>query len=372
MAKILIIEDADDVRENLVELLEAEEHQVMAGHNGLVGLEMARKHQPDLILCDVLMPEMDGHGVLAALREDSRTANTPFIFLTARAEKDDIRSGMVMGADDYLTKPYTRAEVLDAIASRLNRQASTADMFEKKMETLRQNMARMLPHELRTPLASILGYSSLLMETFESLEADEVKEMLRSIHHDGERLHRLIQKYLWYVDVELTRHDPERLDYLRRDSTPAAKRVLSKIACRIADEFQRRNDLRLAVDVQKMCMGELYLVRMCEELIENAFKFSTPGTPVCIEARTERDGRVNLSIRDQGRGMTPEQIAEVGAYLQFDREQYEQQGVGMGLATARGIAEIHGGALTIQSEPDRFTTVQIVLPSGCPCREMSS
>lgn len=362
MAKIVVIEDADDVRTNLVELLEAEEHEVFAGHNGLVGLELVRQQLPDLILCDVLMPELDGHGVLAALRKESRTAAIPFIFLTARADRRDIRDGMVLGADDYLTKPYTRSDVLQAIATRLSRQATTTDIFEKKMEELRHSMAHMLPHELRTPLASILGYSSLLLDGFETMPADEVREMLRSIHHDGERLHKLIQKFLWYVDVELTSGNPERVAQLRQERTWGVGTLLSKVACRKASEFKRTADLQTDTDGGGVCVGEVYLTRMVEELVENAFKFSRPGTPVTLHTAPARDGMMHISVTDRGRGMTQEQIAQVGAYLQFERHKYEQQGLGMGLTTARRIAELHAGRLTIQSEPERFTIVDVALP----------
>lgn len=364
MAKIVVIEDADDVRANLVELLEAEDHEVWAGHNGLVGLELVRHHLPDLILCDVLMPEMDGHGVLAELRRDSRTTAIPFIFLTARADRREIRDGMVMGADDYLTKPYTRSEVLQAIATRLNRQATTTDIFEKKLDELRHSMAQMLPHELRTPLASILGYSSLLLDGFETMQADEVREMLGSIRQDGERLHRLIQKFLWYVELELAGSNPERVAQLRQEQTCNAGRLLCKVAYQKAREFNRSADLQMETAEAGVAVGEIHLTRLTEEVVENAFKFSRPGTPVALSARSGPEGMMHISITDRGRGMTPEQIAQIGAYRQFERHKYEQQGSGMGLAIARRIAELHGGALAIRSEPGCFTAVEVSLPAG--------
>jgi DNA-binding NarL/FixJ family response regulator len=126
MKKILVIEDEPEMRRNLVTVLRLEKYQPVAAENGRAGLDLARKEKPDLVLCDVMMPGLDGHGVLAALREDTATALIPFIFLTAKGEKDDLRSGMNLGADDYLTKPVAKADLLQAIEARLRRSAQQA------------------------------------------------------------------------------------------------------------------------------------------------------------------------------------------------------------------------------------------------------
>jgi DNA-binding NarL/FixJ family response regulator len=124
--KILVIEDEPEMRRNLLTILKLEKFQPIGAENGLVGLELVKREKPDLILCDVMMPELDGHGVLEALRKHEGTASIPFIFLTAKGEKADLRSGMNLGADDYLTKPVAKADLLHAIAARLRRSEQTA------------------------------------------------------------------------------------------------------------------------------------------------------------------------------------------------------------------------------------------------------
>ena len=124
MTKILVIEDEEAVRENLLDLLEAEDYEAIAAPNGKIGVDLAINEKPDLILCDLMMPEIDGFGVITQLREKFTTSAIPFIFLTARAAKVDVRQGMGLGADDYITKPFTRAELLSAISTRLERQAA--------------------------------------------------------------------------------------------------------------------------------------------------------------------------------------------------------------------------------------------------------
>ncbi|MFO1488825.1 MAG: response regulator transcription factor [Verrucomicrobiota bacterium] len=121
MKKILVIEDEPEMRRNLLTILKLEKFQPFGAENGRAGLAAVKSNKPDLILCDVMMPELDGLGVLDALRHDENTASIPFIFLTAKGEKEDLRSGMNLGADDYLTKPVARVDLLDAINARLRR-----------------------------------------------------------------------------------------------------------------------------------------------------------------------------------------------------------------------------------------------------------
>ncbi|WP_324288385.1 response regulator [Pedobacter sp. SL55] len=119
--KILIIEDHDEIRANVVEILEMALYTVIEAENGMAGTEMAIKHLPDLILCDIMMPELDGYGVLYMLNKHTETADIPFIFLTAKAEHADLRKGMELGADDYLIKPFNGMELLNAIDIRLRK-----------------------------------------------------------------------------------------------------------------------------------------------------------------------------------------------------------------------------------------------------------
>ncbi len=126
MKKILVIEDEPEMRRNLTTILRLEKFLPLSAENGRIGVELAKREKPDLILCDVMMPELDGYGVIAALRADSATRAVPFIFLTAKGERPDIRSGMNLGADDYLIKPVAKADLIAGIRSRLARAAQQA------------------------------------------------------------------------------------------------------------------------------------------------------------------------------------------------------------------------------------------------------
>jgi CRP-like cAMP-binding protein/FixJ family two-component response regulator len=138
MKKILIIEDDKIMRENTAEILELAQYEVMTAANGRLGTNMAKEKLPDLIICDIMMPELDGYGVLHMLSRDPKTASIPFIFLTAKAEKSEMRKGMELGADDYLTKPFEDTELLNAIESRLKKAEVMKKHYSQDVEGLNQ------------------------------------------------------------------------------------------------------------------------------------------------------------------------------------------------------------------------------------------
>ena len=134
--RILIIEDNDDIRESATEILELADYEVMQANNGRTGVDLAIQHLPDLVLCDIMMPELDGYGVLYLLNKNPQTSTIPFIFLTAKAERLDMRKGMDMGADDYLTKPFDDVELLNAIESRLSKKAKQEAFYSKSLDCI--------------------------------------------------------------------------------------------------------------------------------------------------------------------------------------------------------------------------------------------
>lgn len=138
MKTILLIEDNNEMRENTAEILELAKYKVYTAQNGKEGVELAQKENPDLIICDIMMPVLDGFGILHMLSKNAKTSSIPFIFLTAKAERNDMRKGMEMGADDYLTKPFDDIELLNAIESRLKKNEIFKKEFSKTIEGLNE------------------------------------------------------------------------------------------------------------------------------------------------------------------------------------------------------------------------------------------
>lgn len=163
MPKILVVEDEIAILENVGELLEIQGYQVLSATNGLDAIRYANYDQPDLVICDISMPVMDGFGVLMELKSNAVTNRMPFVFLTALADRDTMRKGMEHGADDFLTKPFTSKELLSMVRTQLDKKALDDETIEQEISTIRNNIISMLPHELRTPLTGIVSCAEILM-----------------------------------------------------------------------------------------------------------------------------------------------------------------------------------------------------------------
>jgi len=361
---ILVIEDDPFIRESIQDVLALEGYQIQTAPNGTLGIHLALESLPDLILCDVAMPEMDGYAVLSALQQHPATATTPFIFLTARTTRADLRYGMNLGADDYLVKPCSAIELIEAITTRFERQSAIRRRSETQLKSLRDNISHLLPHELYTPLNGILGFSEVLFRESETIERAEIKEFAESIHTSALRLHRLMQNFLLYSRLELLTHNPDQQQLLQSQVTQDPHKILKDSAHDTAESLKRSDDLQLQQSEPAdlaLRMTESHFYKLVEELLGNAFKFSEPGQFVKVNSSL-RAGQFELTVVNQGRGMTPEQIADLGAYMQFERKSYEQQGAGLGLIIVRRIVDLYRGGFQISSQPNETTRIEVLLP----------
>jgi signal transduction histidine kinase len=299
--------------------------------------------------------------VLHHLRQDSSTATIPVIFLTAKSEWSDLRRGMELGADDYLIKPFQPDELLQAIITRLEKQSIAEKQTEEKLKNLSTSISHSLPHEINTPLNRIIRLSKLLIEDGGSLANEENLEMLKSIHDSGLRLHQLTLNFLMYADLELLASDPQRIAELRNNGCKSyIKSIIENIAVKISEKVNRLADLSIDVQEAIVNISSAKLSKIVEEIIDNAFKFSQPNTPVKIRGFVNNN-KFHLFIIDYGRGMTKEEITNLGAYVQFERKIHGQQGSGLGLSIARKLVELHGGEFSIESIPEKQTIIRIVL-----------
>ncbi len=361
MATILIIEDEPVLRRVVARLLHSAEHETLEAENGQQGIALAKQHVPDLILCDVLMPVMDGYKTLKALQGDPITAHIPFVFMTGKREMADLRRGMDFGADDYVTKPFTREELIAAVRVRLEKRQRLEQASEEKLDELRSKIMYVLPHELRTPLTAILGLADLLVDDAAEMDSERVTEVASGIADAAARLSRIIENYLVYSQIELLSSDESRRADVCREVLAAPAEVVTSTALKVARRREREQDLCLAADGN--CAAHVSgenLAKAVEELIDNAFKFSKPGCTVDVRTSVT-DADFTIDVVDRGRGMREDEIRRIGAYNQFRRDLYEQPGTGLGLVIAKGLTELHGGTFNISSDPGAQTAVRVVL-----------
>jgi two-component system, sensor histidine kinase and response regulator len=363
--KILVIDDEPFFREATALALQRRGYETHEAPDGVVGAEIARSVLPDLIICDVNMDRMDGYALLEHLRKDPITATIPFILMTGMSDAAGMRRGMELGADDYLPKPFTGLQLFSAVEARLAKQQVLRQSAEKKLADLRTNLSLALPHEMITPLNGIYGLAQLLATDAGTMTPEEVADYGQTILQSAERLHRTVQNFLLFGQLEMQASDGDTVRALRDKVTEAIISTLESRAQHLANNAGRLPDLLLALVEARVAIGRDLFTKLADELIDNAFKFSAMGTAVTVTSEIKGD-RLSLAVQDRGPGMSPDQIASIGAYSQFNREHREQQGSGLGLAIARRIAELHGGTLSIESTPGKGTTVMAALPIAPP------
>ena len=357
---ILVIEDNTDVRKNICEILESDDYQVMKAENGTIGLDLIQKEKPDLVLCDIMMPEMDGYKVLHNVRAISSVAATPFIFLTAKTSKEDMSLGMQLGADDYIMKPFTIAELLSRVRTRLDKRKEIIEKSEEKLQTLTDHLGIPITKELNEPLKTILGLSEFIINDYHSLEKKEMAEFVTLIRKAGLELNEVVAKTMAYYDLEKIFHEPGKLDSLKKTSTHV-KDVLTKVAVEEANNFGRKHDLVVSIEDLEAQAPEDYFMQMMREVLNNAFKYSPKGTAVRIFGG-EDNGKLQISISDEGIGFSEEELEHIGAYQTF-HEEYAASGMGLGLQNAKRIAQLFDGSFHINSKKGLGTTVKIAIPS---------
>jgi len=341
---ILIIEDEAAIREFLRELLEMKGHTVLDAPDGLAGLTLAASH-PDLILCDINMPELDGYGVLEALQKNPALRDIPFVFLTAVADRSSQRRGMEVGACDFITKPFTEDEIIKVIAAAVRRQQPLRERVASLLIERNREVAADWAHELMTPLNGMLGGLALIESEAETIKPGELKELLAIIRTSAERQLALSTKLVRYYELEHAKTNPP--------ATPSVCDAPAHIAAgakEAAGTVQRDTDLFQSCAPGGVQVQGSHLAAAISELVTNAFLFSKPGQPVALSG-TNCDGRYRIEIVDQGVGMTSEQCTAAAAFKQFARKQHSQQGLGLGLAIARSVAEVAGGRLILQPGP---------------------
>jgi two-component system, sensor histidine kinase and response regulator len=351
VTKILIIDDDSLMRSMIKNILENYGFSAITASDGLEGVELAQNDSPDLIISDIKMPKLDGFQVFKKLQEDEQTQTIPFIFLTGQNNSEAFRQGMKLGADDYLTKPFDAEDLVNTINIRLKRQKMIEKKFDTTLNLLRKSITYTLPHELRTPLMGILGYGELLRMDYQTMNSDQILVFADEIVKAGTRLHRVIENYLVYAQLELVATNNEEIEAIRRHLVVADK-VLKQYAEATADKYNRRDDLSLELAPHLgLRISEENLGKMITELVDNACKFSDLGSPVHVKAFRD-ENTVIIEVNDDGRGMSEKEIGIIGAYMQFERAVYEQQGMGLGLPIVIRLGEIHNSRLQIESQKD--------------------
>ncbi|NDJ77964.1 MAG: hybrid sensor histidine kinase/response regulator [Chloroflexi bacterium] len=364
---ILVVEDDMHLMEGIRDILEINEYNVLTATNGAVALELLRSQPrpPDLIVSDIMMPRMDGYDFFRAVRSEKGWLEIPFIFLTAKGERDDVRRGKEMGAEDYVVKPFDADDLLVAVSAKLKRRDEISRVWKGEISDIKRSILTILNHEMRTPLTYVVAYADMLHRDADDLSMDDIRSFLRGINAGANRLRRMIENFILLVELQ-TGEAKQTFDWRRNEIANYAA-LFGSTAKKYAD-FAMEQQVEIEIDVPDdlppvLADGE-YLSAALECLVDNAIKFTDrPETKVTLRAY-EEDGYVCIAVQDQGRGIEEHEIDHIfEVFYQIDREKYEDQGVGVGLAIVRGVVhDLHGGIIELESAFGEGSLFVIKLP----------
>ncbi len=345
------------------DVLDMAGYKVQLAENGQEALQVLTRFRPDLIISDIMMPEMDGFALLEEVRRRPNWAVIPFIFLTAKGQRTDIRAGKQLGADDYLVKSVDLDDLLVVVRAKLDRAIVLRQQSLKEMENLKNTILNMLSHEFRTPLTYITGYVDLLQEG--SWSAEDLQKFLSRIKGGSARLNRLVEDFLLLVRFET---DDAHQAYLMDKRPFTGWEILINRVFENLREAAAHRAVDLVADVAPnlplIDAHENYLENALYRLVDNAIKFSKPGGSQVMVRVTAEDQRVCVCVIDHGIGIPPLELPKMfDRFHQINRERMEQQGAGVSLAIVRGIAELHRGEVECASEEGVGSEFTMWLPA---------
>jgi len=357
MEKILIIEDEDCIRNGVAEILAFNGYESITADNGSKALTILGNTIPDLIIADIMMPGLSGYETLNIIKENHTTSTIPFIFLTAKNDRGDVREGMNFGAEDYFTKPFKMEDLLTAIKIRLEKKKKCEEKFKEVVI----NVSRYLHHELRNPLVTIAGFTDMLFEDFKNFDDADKIEILKNIKKSEMKLSKRVEKFLFYTELMLLSHEQETCRSLLNNITLNSEEIIMSIVSEKVKEFAREEDIVIKLLNVPLVIKEEHFRCAVTEIIDNALRHTKAGTIISVSSSVERN-RYCLYIMDYGNGFPKDFILDEDPFKRKHVDNYRQNKGGLGLAIVKRLSALYDRSFRIESETGFFTLVKMILP----------
>lgn len=356
METILIVDDNPANIGLLFDCLSHAGYKTLVAQDGKSAVSMASRLGPDLILLDVIMPEMDGFDTCTALKQDIATAEIPVFFMTALNDTESKVRGFECGAVDFISKPFQQEEVLARIQAHLTIQKQKKSLLLSNH--IKEKVISVVAHDLRSPFTAIFAYLQMLSQNYDRYDDNRRKDYIEKLRGANQNLFSLVESLLSWITTGEGRMEyaPEKV--LLRDVAVSAVEVTQALA------DKKRIDLTMEIPEKLSAFtDENMLAAVVRNLLTNAFKFTPPEGRVRLTAEQEKS-RVVLEVSDTGVGMTVHQVELVnrGNKIHSTQGTDAEVGTGMGLVVCQEFIRLMGGSLTIKSEPDRGSTFRVSLP----------
>jgi two-component system sensor histidine kinase/response regulator len=350
--KILIVDDELNIRETIEELLTITNYDTKTANNGQEALDVLKKWTPDLIICDIMMPVMDGQQFQKIMYRDKFLSTIPFLFLTAKTADNLMRQCLDEGADDFLNKPFKTKELLRTIGLKI-------DKFKKLTNSTNfyKGDQRILSHEINTPIHGILGSINILMDDIISLEKQDIALFYEGIKTSIERLNRTMQNIALFEDIKNNKFAAVN------NSSSEIKDVFNSVSNKISSHYvNKKNRIVSTLRTAELAVSKNNLTFILFELLDNGLKFSTQDKKVIIEGVIYSEDYYQINIFDSGVGFKKEELNLIDATVQFNRDKTEQQGLGLGLYITKHMIKESDGTISILSKENEGTKISIFLP----------
>lgn len=365
---ILVVDDDEILRIGVCDLLELAGYNVSFAVNGADGLDVLKRmaRPPALIISDIRMPKMNGYEFLHKVREHPEWISIPFIFLSAKGEREDIYQGKLRGADDYITKPFEFQDLLVAIQSSLRRASELNKLQESRLNALKIHILDVMNHEFRTPLTYISAYADLMANSPSFKHSDELRQYINGIMEGSDRLTKLIHNFLTLAELESGLG--EKIFERRKQKLPRIDTLVQNVV-NVFQADLKSDAVTIAVEIAANPVPVIeadanYLQVALNQLMDNAIKFTqiNKGSEVRVSI-TSDETSVMISFEDSGPGISDkDQERLFDVFFQIDREKTEQRGTGSGLAIVRHIARLHNGQVRLNSSEGKGSTFIFQVP----------
>jgi two-component system sensor histidine kinase/response regulator len=368
---ILIVDDIPKNLQVLSSILNTENYQISFASNGSQAIEVARSSNPDLILLDIMMPEMDGYEACRIMKSDETLRHIPVIFLTGKAETEDVVRGLKLGAVDYVTKPFNSSELLTRVRTHLELKHSRDALLEYNDELIntqtelksvlasKDKFFSIIAHDLRGPFTGFLGLSELLRDKYSDMSGEDISRISSSMNQAAKNLFSFLENLLEWSRSQMGRMEfnPSKLDvyetiertYSIFEAT-AAEKEIELINLMERNTFANADNNMLNTIVRN--------------LVSNALKFSNQGSKIEVSSTQFNDDFIEICIQDYGVGMDHDAQIKV---FKID-EKYSrpgtanERGTGLGLILCKDLVEKHGGMIALESKLEQGTCFKFTLP----------
>jgi two-component system, sensor histidine kinase and response regulator len=354
---ILIVDDIPANLKVLGDILKEEGYKVRPVPNGMLALQVAGKEKPDLILLDIMMPDMDGYEVCRRLKENQELREIPIIFISALNETDDVVKALKYGAVDYITKPFKSEEVMARVSTHIKLHLQSIEL--RKLNITKDKFFSIIAHDLRGPMGGFMGMTEVLAEKLRLMSMEDVQRYLESMRQSSSNLFRLLENLLNWARVQqgAIPFNPEYLPLLPIlvESIEMIKEVAANKEIKIEHSIPPGLNIYCDNNVLQMIL---------RNHISNAVKFTPKGGKVTISARKLEDKSVDISIKDSGIGMSP---AMLESLFQLDSKNGRpgtdgEPSTGLGLLLCKEFIEKHGGKIHVESSVGNGSVFTFSLP----------